>query len=210
MYLITSTYEARVRKYLRDGIILHHTKITQVTKARVEASFSSALLFFNSTLMDDPFPFQSGRESLARGVLSFSRQWMTFVLERCERGRGIKPRWAAHGIDFLFLASDPRFTRYVTDDEFCAFKDKVDKCYSHVIGEMPSPGSGTPSGAISPDAAARHSRSPLGTALASRSRTNSPRRRPASSTRATEDGVSPKTSLPRLHVRRKIGSGTRV
>ena len=134
------------------------------------------------------------------------RQWMTFVLERCERGRGIKPRWASHGIDFLYIASSPNFTKFVSDEEFGAFKDLVEKCYGHVIGEAPSPkaGGGTGSGAVSPDAA-RHSRSPLGAALSSR--TSSPRRRPASSTRATSESEGggqqqqqQRPSLPRLHV----------
>lgn len=47
---------------------------------------------------------------------------MAFVLERCERGRGIKPRWAAHGIEFLIIASGPGYTRHLVDDEFASYK----------------------------------------------------------------------------------------
>ncbi len=32
------------------------------------------------------------RAALARGVASFARQWMRFVLQRCDRGKGTKPR----------------------------------------------------------------------------------------------------------------------
>ena len=61
---------------------------------------------------------QGARASLAIGVMNFAKQWMKFVLERCERGRGIKPRWAAYGVDFLLMASSPQFTKHMTDEEF--------------------------------------------------------------------------------------------
>ena len=54
---------------------------------------------------------QTSRASLARGVIDFAKQWMKFVLERCDRGKGTKPRWASNGVDFLYHASQPSFTR---------------------------------------------------------------------------------------------------
>lgn len=86
----------------------------------------------------------SSRKALALGIMDFSKQWMRFVMERCERGRGIKPRWASHGIDFLFLASSPNFTKNVLDEEFSEFKKLVEQCYSHVIGDVTSPGAMSP------------------------------------------------------------------
>lgn len=32
---------------------------------------------------------------LALGIITFAKMWMLFVTERCERGRGMRPRWAS-------------------------------------------------------------------------------------------------------------------
>lgn len=84
------------------------------------------------------------RRLLSLGIMEFSRQWMKFVLERCERGRGIKPRWASHGVEFLFMASNPSYTKQISDEEFTDFKKMVEQCYAHVIGDVPSPGAMSP------------------------------------------------------------------
>eukprot|EP00095_Tigriopus_kingsejongensis_P011134 maker-scaffold1161_size58349-snap-gene-0.7 protein:Tk11134 transcript:maker-scaffold1161_size58349-snap-gene-0.7-mRNA-1 annotation:"hypothetical protein CAPTEDRAFT_214311" len=106
---------------------------------------------------------QSQRNSLAQGVLSFSKQWMKFVLSRCERGRGLKPRWATHGIDFLLQASMPSYTKHLDAKKFPDYRNLVEECYNHIIGDLsastptasgnssPAVGSG-PNGAISPTA----------------------------------------------------------
>ena len=36
----------------------------------------------------------------------------------CERGKGLKPDWAAKGIEFLCFAADPKVTNFLSDDEF--------------------------------------------------------------------------------------------
>ena len=33
-------------------------------------------------------------------------------------GRGLKPEWATKGIDFLYFAANPTFTKFLSDDEF--------------------------------------------------------------------------------------------
>ena len=33
------------------------------------------------------------RQKLSRDVMAFAKQWMQFVLQRCERGRGMRPRF---------------------------------------------------------------------------------------------------------------------
>jgi hypothetical protein len=58
------------------------------------------------------------REKLARGMISFALQWMHFVKERCERGRGLRPRWANHGLDFLMTVCEPQNTNYLDDQQF--------------------------------------------------------------------------------------------
>ncbi len=71
---------------------------------------------------------QGSQRSLARGVIAFARQWMSFVLQRCERGRGIKPRWAVHGIEFLLIASLPNYTSHLAEEEFATYKVIVTTC----------------------------------------------------------------------------------
>jgi hypothetical protein len=34
-----------------------------------------------------------------------------FVLEWCERGRGLRPDWAVKGLEFLYFAANPSFTK---------------------------------------------------------------------------------------------------
>lgn len=57
-------------------------------------------------------------EKLARGMISFAQQWMHFVKERCERGRGLRPRWANHGLDFLMTVCEPQNTNFLDDQQF--------------------------------------------------------------------------------------------
>lgn len=74
------------------------------------------------------------RYSLAKAFISFAKQWMKFVVERCERGRGLRPKWAAQGLDFLQNACEPRNTSQITDKEFEELKSEMDRCISHIVG----------------------------------------------------------------------------
>ncbi|CAB3235096.1 unnamed protein product [Arctia plantaginis] len=76
---------------------------------------------------------------VARAVIQFARCWMSFVVERCDRGRGLRPRWASQGLEFLMLACDPRNTKHLSDEEFEELKTLMDGCISHVVGSRPSP-----------------------------------------------------------------------
>lgn len=73
-------------------------------------------------------------EKLARSMVHFANLWMTFVMERFEKGRGKRPRWANQGLDFLLTVCEPKHTKYLSDDEFDDLKNKMDECISHVIG----------------------------------------------------------------------------
>lgn len=75
-----------------------------------------------------------GRERLARSMVQFANLWMKFVKERCERGKGKRPRWANQGLDFLLTVCEPRHTKYLVDEEFEELKSNMDACISHVIG----------------------------------------------------------------------------
>lgn len=74
------------------------------------------------------------REKLARSMVHFANLWMKFVMERFEKGRGKRPRWAYQGLDFLLTVCEPKYTKYLTNDEFEDLKSKMDACISHVVG----------------------------------------------------------------------------
>jgi mitogen-activated protein kinase kinase kinase 4 len=76
---------------------------------------------------------------LAKAIVGFAKCWMTFVMERCERGRGLRPRWAATGLDFLIIACDPHNTEQIDDKDFDELKSSMDRCISHVIGSIHEP-----------------------------------------------------------------------
>ncbi|KAH8359405.1 hypothetical protein KR093_006522, partial [Drosophila rubida] len=76
---------------------------------------------------------------LALGIISFAKMWMHFVMERCERGRGMRPRWASQGLEFLMLACDLQITQHLDDRQFEELKQQMDRCISHVIGITSEP-----------------------------------------------------------------------
>ncbi|CRK88476.1 CLUMA_CG002214, isoform A [Clunio marinus] len=78
-------------------------------------------------------------QGLAKAIVGFARCWMQFVMGRCERGRGLRPRWAATGLDFLIIACDPHNTEQINEKEFEELKSAMDKCISHVIGSINEP-----------------------------------------------------------------------
>ncbi|XP_018398321.1 PREDICTED: mitogen-activated protein kinase kinase kinase 4 [Cyphomyrmex costatus] len=78
---------------------------------------------------------------LARGLVSFALLWMEFVRTRCERGRGLRPRWANQGLEFLITVCEPHNTKHLTDQEFEELKMCMDRCISHVVGTVSVTGS---------------------------------------------------------------------
>ncbi|OQV16663.1 Mitogen-activated protein kinase kinase kinase 4 [Hypsibius exemplaris] len=82
--------------------------------------------------------------ALAQQLFFLARQWMEFVVTKCERGHGVRTRWSTPGLDYLTVAVRPNYTRYLTEDEFQAFKTQIDACVTHVIGDQPPPGMKTP------------------------------------------------------------------
>ncbi|ALC45477.1 Mekk1 [Drosophila busckii] len=76
---------------------------------------------------------------LALGIIAFAKMWMHFVMERCERGRGMRPRWASQGLEFLMLACDLQITQHLDDEQFEQLKQQMDRCISHVVGITSEP-----------------------------------------------------------------------
>lgn len=77
--------------------------------------------------------------NLSLGIISFAKMWMEFATVRCEPGRGVRPRWAAQGLDFLIVASDPTNTQHLTDIQFQELKERMDACVAHVVGKCNEP-----------------------------------------------------------------------
>lgn len=96
------------------------------------------LTLFESTTVTNSRNSQTD-SSLAKAIVGFAQCWMNFVMERCERGRGLRPRWAAQGLDFLIIACDPHNTEQIDEKEFEDLKSAMDKCISHVIGSIHEP-----------------------------------------------------------------------
>lgn len=80
-----------------------------------------------------------GDFNLSLGIIHFAKMWMSFVTACCERGRGVRPRWAAQGLEFLIAACDPANTKHLTEQDFDDLKAKMDACISHVVGMVSEP-----------------------------------------------------------------------
>ncbi|VEN46850.1 unnamed protein product [Callosobruchus maculatus] len=83
--------------------------------------------------MSDTTP-SAYRGRLAHSIVDFATLWMKFVTERCERGRGMRPRWAYQGMEFLLTVCEPTNTKHLTEEKFEQLKKDMDVCISHVIG----------------------------------------------------------------------------
>lgn len=73
--------------------------------------------------------------NLALMIIDFGKLWMKFVTQRTDRGRGVRPRWATQGLEFLMTVCDPQNTHFLSEKEFEELKMEMDTCISHVIGE---------------------------------------------------------------------------
>ncbi|KAK0064372.1 mitogen-activated protein kinase kinase kinase 4 isoform X1 [Biomphalaria pfeifferi] len=74
------------------------------------------------------------REKMCHMSVNFVLDWMAFVIKRCERGRGTRPRWATQGLEFIALACEPKNIVYLTDQEFQNFQHNIHNSLSHIIG----------------------------------------------------------------------------
>uniref|UniRef100_A0A3Q0SR40 Mitogen-activated protein kinase kinase kinase 4 n=1 Tax=Amphilophus citrinellus TaxID=61819 RepID=A0A3Q0SR40_AMPCI len=80
------------------------------------------------------------RQRIGDRYIAFARKWMTYVLTKCESGRGTKP-WATQGFDFL-QAIEPAFISALPEDDFLNFQALMNECIGHVIGKPHSPVTG--------------------------------------------------------------------
>ncbi|XP_022781351.1 mitogen-activated protein kinase kinase kinase 4-like [Stylophora pistillata] len=82
--------------------------------------------------------FGERKDTLGQNMLKFSKKWMKFVMTKCERGRGTRPRWANQGLDFLTVACDPKTLKTLSESAFQELKKAINGCICHVIGSAES------------------------------------------------------------------------
>lgn len=99
-------------------------------------------------------------------------------------GRGMRPRWAYQGMEFLLTVCEPDNTQHLSEKTFENLKGEMDICISHVIGTT-APNTPENCNSISPRTSLEHIRS--------RSRGTSPSTRPTY--KSQRSGASRKTSV---------------
>ena len=75
------------------------------------------------------------RTRLCHQMVDFAKQWMRFVAEKCERGHGLKPRWATHGLEFLMNVCETSVLATLSNQQFLDLKKEINVCITHVIGD---------------------------------------------------------------------------
>ncbi|ESO84956.1 hypothetical protein LOTGIDRAFT_168212 [Lottia gigantea] len=85
------------------------------------------------------------RQKMVPGLVSFAKYWMKFVMEKCETGRGGRPRWAVPGFDYLTVVCDPKVLACLSDESFKELQKNIHNCINHIIGspELRTPQSPT-------------------------------------------------------------------
>ncbi|XP_026810400.1 mitogen-activated protein kinase kinase kinase 4 isoform X2 [Rhopalosiphum maidis] len=73
--------------------------------------------------------------------VSISKRWINFVHKRCEPGRGLKPKWANNGVDFLLSVCEPQNVAGLSDVDFKDFKILIENCVLYIIGKLDDGGS---------------------------------------------------------------------
>ncbi|XP_050436636.1 mitogen-activated protein kinase kinase kinase 4 isoform X2 [Adelges cooleyi] len=74
------------------------------------------------------------KDQMAMYNMSISKLWINFVHERYERGRGLKPKWANTGLEFLLNVCEPQNIAGLSDDDFKDFKNQIEDCVVYIIG----------------------------------------------------------------------------
>ncbi|KAM4599593.1 mitogen-activated protein kinase kinase kinase 4 isoform 3-T3 [Fundulus diaphanus] len=130
-YMFTTEFEAEVEE--SESTTLH-----QYYREAMIQGYNFAFEYHKEVvrLMSGEF-----RQRIGERYIAFARKWMTYVLTKCESGRGTKPRWATQGFDFL-QAIEPGFISALPEDDFLNLQALMNECIGHVIGKPHSPVTG--------------------------------------------------------------------
>uniref|UniRef100_A0A3Q3M4A9 Mitogen-activated protein kinase kinase kinase 4 n=1 Tax=Labrus bergylta TaxID=56723 RepID=A0A3Q3M4A9_9LABR len=127
-YMFTTEFEAEVEE--SESATLH-----QYYREAMIKGYNFAFEYHKEVvrLMSGEF-----RQRIGERYIAFARKWMTYVLTKCESGRGTKPRWATQGFDFL-QAIEPAFISALPEEDFLNLQALMNECIGHVIGKPHSP-----------------------------------------------------------------------
>ncbi|XP_074531758.1 mitogen-activated protein kinase kinase kinase 4 isoform X2 [Halichoeres trimaculatus] len=130
-YMFTTEFEAEVEE--SESATLH-----QYYREAMIQGYNFAFEYHKEVvrLMSGEF-----RQRIGERYIAFARKWMTYVLTKCESGRGTKPRWATQGFDFL-QAIEPAFISALPEEDFLNLQALMNECIGHVIGKPHSPVTG--------------------------------------------------------------------
>nr|XP_020488447.1 mitogen-activated protein kinase kinase kinase 4 isoform X4 [Labrus bergylta] len=130
-YMFTTEFEAEVEE--SESATLH-----QYYREAMIKGYNFAFEYHKEVvrLMSGEF-----RQRIGERYIAFARKWMTYVLTKCESGRGTKPRWATQGFDFL-QAIEPAFISALPEEDFLNLQALMNECIGHVIGKPHSPVTG--------------------------------------------------------------------
>jgi hypothetical protein len=132
---------SRVDKFLQLSL----SNLNEIERIMVHQQYVEAMLScFN-------FGFEYGKEvsrlvngeqrdAMVPGLIDFAMKWMNFVIGKCERGRGTRPRWATAGLEFLILVGELSVqSQNMTDKQFQLLKGKMNESIDHLIGTKSDP-----------------------------------------------------------------------
>ncbi|XP_014262278.1 mitogen-activated protein kinase kinase kinase 4 isoform X2 [Cimex lectularius] len=78
--------------------------------------------------------FSTDKSLHVKDLILFAQEWIKFIMQYYERGRGVRPRWANYGLEFLVCIADPKYTNYLSDKDFESFRKNIECCLSHIMG----------------------------------------------------------------------------
>ena len=76
-------------------------------------------------------------------LVELGRAWANFCVTHYRSGKGMKPRWASQGLDFLLFTCSPEHMKLISSDLARVLEQEVIACFSHIIG-TPQPSTSTP------------------------------------------------------------------
>ncbi|XP_065056880.1 mitogen-activated protein kinase kinase kinase 4-like [Rhopilema esculentum] len=73
-------------------------------------------------------------KNLCPSMMEFAKEWMGFVCNNVDKGRGKKPRWSTTGLEFIVDACHPRHLRDMEENDFQEMKKAIQNCITHIYG----------------------------------------------------------------------------
>ncbi|VDM71822.1 unnamed protein product [Strongylus vulgaris] len=82
----------------------------------------------------DSYMLEFGEELAVRGV-DVIHQWKELVTVMQPQPSPHIPLWASHAFNFIHFLTDPKFTEYLSDNEFHQLKQDAEECKRLILGD---------------------------------------------------------------------------